>query len=325
MPAFLGGVKLRSLYSNVTPYRQFRFTAEPPHDLYVEECGRVDGLPAVFLHGGPGAGCESYHRGFFDPQRYRLILFDQRGSGRSRPHAALEGNTTPKLIADMECLREHLSIERWVVFGGSWGSTLGLAYAQAHPERVLGLILRGIFLCRRRDIDWFYREGASALFPDYWQDFLDLIPVAERADLLRAYHSRLTGSNEVQRMAAAKAWSVWEARAATLHGNRGVVEHFADPHVALSLARIECHYFVNDCFMPPNQLLNDAHRLKDISGVIVHGRYDIICPLEQAWELHVAWRRARLTIVPGAGHSATESGIMDALVEATDEMADRFA
>lgn len=313
-----------TLYPNVKPYRQFRLSAEAPHDLYVEECGRPDGLPAVFLHGGPGAGCEPYHRGFFDPSRYRTVLFDQRGSGRSRPHAALEGNSTPNLVADIEQLREHLGIERWVVFGGSWGSTLGLAYAQTHPERVLGLILRGIFLCRKRDIDWFYRDGASRLFPDYWRDFLEPIPVGERADLMQAYHRRLTGADEVQRMAAAKAWSIWEGRAATLRGNSNIVEHFADSRVALSLARIECHYFVNNCFMAPDQLLRNADRLRAIPGAIVHGRYDVICPVEQAFELHLAWPQAALTIVLDAGHSATEPGIVNALMRATKDMADRY-
>jgi proline iminopeptidase len=314
-----------SLYTNTMPYRQFRLPVEAPHELYVEECGRADGLPAVFLHGGPGACCEPYHRGFFNPERYRVVLFDQRGSGRSNPHAALEGNSTPQLIADIERLRQHLGIDRWVVFGGSWGSTLGLAYAQAHPDRVLGLILRGIFLCRKRDIDWFYQDGASRVFPDYWQDFLEPIPPVERGSLMHAYYRRLTGDDEVQRMAAAKAWSIWEGRAATLRANADVVGHFAHPHVALSLARIECHYFVNNCFMRPNQLLGEAHRLRDIPGVIVHGRYDMVCPMEQALELHHVWPGAALGIVPDAGHSATEPGTVDALVRATDAMADRFA
>jgi proline iminopeptidase len=313
------------LYADVKPYRQFRLTVEAPHDLYVEECGRPDGLPAVFLHGGPGAGCEPYHRGFFDPKRYRAVLFDQRGSGQSRPHAALDSNTTPNLVADIENLREHLGIERWVVFGGSWGSTLGLAYAEAHPERVSGLILRGIFLCRKRDIDWFYHDGASRLFPDYWRDFIEPIPEPERGDLVQAYYRRLTGADEVQRMAAAKAWSIWEGRTATLRTDPGIVGHFADPHVALSLARIECHYFVNESFMAPDQLLKNAYRLRDIAGTIVHGRYDVVCPLEQALALHSAWPQATLNIIPDAGHSATEPGIVDALVRATDAMADRCA
>ncbi|MBA3732631.1 MAG: prolyl aminopeptidase [Gammaproteobacteria bacterium] len=313
-----------SLYPNVSPYHKFRLPVEDPHELYAEECGRADGLPAVFLHGGPGACCEPYHRGFFNPERYRVVLFDQRGSGRSSPHAALMGNSTPQLVADIERLRAHLGIDRWIVFGGSWGSTLGLAYAQAHPDRVLGLILRGIFLCRKRDIDWFYQDGASRIFPDYWQDFLEPIPPAERVSLMHAYYQRLTGDDEVQRMAAAKAWSVWEGRAATLRANTGVVNHFADPHVALSLARIECHYFVNDCFMTPDQLLRDAHRLRNVPGVIVHGRYDIVCPVEQALVLHQVWPEASLEIVPDAGHSATEPGTIDALVRATDAMADRL-
>jgi proline iminopeptidase len=315
---------LLSLYTNVPPYRQFSLQVEPPHELYVEECGNPNGLPVVFLHGGPGAGCETYHRGFFDPTRYRVVLFDQRSSGRSYPHAALVGNTTAHLVADIERLREHLGIERWVVFGGSWGSTLGLVYAEAHPQRVLGLILRGIFLCRERDIDWFYRDGANRLFPEYWEDFLAPIPAEERADLMQAYHRRLTGVDEVQRMAAAKAWSIWEGRTATLRSNPGVVGHFSDPHVALSLARIECHYFVNNCFLTPNQLLNDAPRLARIPGTIVHGRYDVICPLEQALALHRAWPQATLEIAAEAGHSATEPAVVDALVRATNAMVDRY-
>jgi proline iminopeptidase len=314
-----------SLYADVRPYRQFRLKVEAPHDLYVEECGRLDGLPVLFLHGGPGAGCEPYHRGFFDPKRYRVVLFDQRGCGRSRPHAALHGNTTPSLVEDIENLRGHLGVERWLVFGGSWGSTLGLAYAEEYPGRVLALILRGVFLCRKRDIDWFYHDGANRVFPDYWRDFLEPIAETERADLVQAYYRRLTGVDEVQRMAAAKAWSIWEGRTATLRTNPGVVGHFADPHVALSLARIECHYFVNDCFMAPDQLLQNAHRLRDIPGVIVHGRYDVVCPLEQALDLHRVWPQAKLNVVPDAGHSATEPGIVDALVRATNAMADRYA
>jgi proline iminopeptidase len=279
----------------------------------------------VFLHGGPGAGCEPYHRRFFDPERYRIVLFDQRGSGRSRPYATLEGNTTSKLVADIERLREHLGIERWVVFGGSWGSTLALSYAEICPDRLLGLILRGIFLCRKRDIDWFYRDGASRLFPEYWRDFLEPIPEVERADLVQAYYRRLTSADEVQRTGAAKAWSIWEGRAATLHTNPGVVGYFTDPHVALSLGRIECHYFINNCFMAPNQLLYNACRLQDIPGVIVHGRYDVVCPLEQALKLHFVWPQAEWNVIPDAGHSATEPGIVDALVRATNAMADRYA
>ena len=294
---------------------------EPPHNLYVEECGNHEGIPVLFLHGGPGAGCEPYHRQFFDPKLYRIVLFDQRGCGRSRPHGALESNTTAALIEDIERIRDELEIERWVIFGGSWGSTLGLAYAETHPKCVLGLILRGIFLCRRRDIHWFYQDGANRLFPDYWQDFIGPIPAEERTQLINAYYQRLTGADEVNRMAAAKAWSVWEGRTATLQPNAKVLDQFSNPHVALALARIECHYFKNDAFLEKNQLLWDADRLRGIPGVIVHGRYDAICPLEQAYALHAVWPEGRLEIVQDAGHAASEPGIVDALIKATREMA----
>ena len=313
-----------TLYPEIGPYRNFHLPVGDGHEIYVEECGNAEGLPVVFLHGGPGGGCEPYHRRFFDPGAFRIVLFDQRGCGRSIPHAALAHNTTQDLIADIEAVREQLGIEAWVVFGGSWGSTLGLAYAEAHPERVLGLILRGIFLCRDRDIHWFYQEGASRLYPDLWENFLAPIPAAEHDDLLHAYHRRLTSDDEVMRMSAAKAWSLWEGRTAALTESAAVVEHFGDPFVALSLARIECHYFVNHAFLEPDQLLRDAPRLADIPGVIVHGRYDVICPIEQAWALHRAWPTADLRIIDTAGHAASEPGIAQALVEATIDIADRL-
>ena len=315
---------MQQLYPVIEPYKVHHVPVSDGHTLYVEECGTAAGLPAVFLHGGPGAGCESYHRQFFDPAAYRLVLFDQRGCGRSTPHASLQGNTTRALIEDIETLRQQLGIDRWVVFGGSWGSTLALAYAETHPERVLGLVLRGIFLCRPRDIHWFYQEGASFLLPDQWQDFLQPIPEDERHDMVSAYYRRLTGGDEVAMMAAAKAWSIWEGRSSTLLPRRAVVDHFADSKTALSLARIECHYFMNNSFMRPDQLLADAARLVDIPGVIVHGRYDVVCPLEQAWLLHQAWPESRLEVIQDAGHSATEPGIVDALVTATDQFARRF-
>ncbi len=314
-----------TLYPNIKPYVEHSLAVEPPHVLHVEECGNPRGLPVLFVHGGPGAGCEAYHRRFFDPDVYRIILFDQRGAGRSVPHAELEGNNTQALVSDMERIREHLGIERWVVFGGSWGSALALVYAQTYPERVLGLILRGIFLCRPREIQWFYQDGANRLFPDYWQEFAHPIHEAERGDMLRAYYRLLTGADEIARLTAAKAWSVWEGRTLTLIENRSVVEHFGNPHHALSLARIECHYFINNSFLEENQILRDAHRLRDIPGVMVHGRYDVVCPLESAWELHQAWPQAEFKIIPGAGHAASEPGIVDALVCATRDMARRLA
>lgn len=306
------------LYPPIEPYRVQNLTVDGRHRLYVEESGNPAGLPVLFLHGGPGAGCAAYHRRFFDPAVYRIILFDQRGAGRSTPHAELTGNTTWDLVADMERLREQLGIGRWLLFGGSWGSTLALAYAENHPARVAGLVLRGIFLCRDQEIAWFYQRGASQVFPDYWEAFVAPVAPQQRGDLLHAYHRLLTGEDEVKRMAAAKAWSTWEGRTASLLPDPALVEFFAAPHTALSIARIECHYFVNHAFLRPNQLLADAASLGAIPGVIVQGRYDLICPMASAWELHRAWPASELRIIPDAGHSATEPGIRQALVEATD-------
>jgi proline iminopeptidase len=315
---------MNRLFQPIEPFRTHSLAVSHGHRLYVEECGRPDGLPVVFVHGGPGAGCEIYHRQFFNPDIYRIILFDQRGCGRSLPHAEIAGNDTQALVMDMEAIRDMLGIDRWIVFGGSWGSTLGLVYAETYPVRVLGLILRGIFLCRPRDIHWFYQEGASGLLPDYWQDYLQPIPIAEHGRLVEAYYRRLTGDDELARMAAAKAWATWEGRASTLLPRASVVGHFSNPFTALSLARIECHYFMHDSFLEPDQILRDAKRLHGIPGVIVHGRYDLVCPVEQAWALHKAWPQARLQIIPDAGHSATEEGIVDALVTAADQFALRF-
>jgi proline iminopeptidase len=312
---------MHTLYPEIQPYTTHHLAVEAPHVLYVEECGNPDGIPVVFLHGGPGAGFQPWNRRFFDPELYRIVLFDQRGSGKSTPHASLEGNTTQALVADIERLREFLGVDRWLVFGGSWGSTLGLAYAEAHPDRVTGLILRGIFLCRDQDLRWFYQDGASHVFPDAWEEYERIIPAAERHDFMRAYYKRLTGTDEIARMAAAKAWSIWEGMCSTLRPSNSVVDHFADPHTAFSLARIECHYFVNDTFMQPGQLLADAHKLADIPGVIVHGRYDMVCPLDNAFALHKVWPQAELHIIRDAGHSAAEPGIIDALVKATKDFA----
>ena len=316
---------MHTLYPEIQPYVTHSLAVEAPHVLYVEECGNPRGIPVLFVHGGPGAGCEDYHRRFFDPEIYRIVLFDQRGCGRSTPHAELAGNTTQALVADIERIREHLGIEWWVLFGGSWGSTLSLVYAETHPERVAGLILRGIFLCRPREIEWFYQEGASRLFPDLWQEYLAPIPQSERDDLLHAYYRRLTGEDELSRMAAAKAWSLWEGRTSTLRGSKAVEDHFANPFTALSLARIESHYFVNDSFLEPNQILRDAGHLQGIPGTIVHGRYDVVCPVESAWQLHAAWPESKLHIIADAGHSATEPGITDALIRATIAMGENLS
>jgi proline iminopeptidase len=315
---------MSDLYPEILPFSNHRLAVDERHTLYLEESGSRDGIPVLFLHGGPGSGCESYHRRFFHPSRYRAILFDQRGAGRSLPHAELQDNSTQLLIGDIEKIRKHLGIDQWLLFGGSWGSTLALAYAEAHPERVLGLVLRGIFLCREQEIRWFYQQGASRIFPDYWQDFIAPIPPQERDDLLAAYHRRLTGSDEVARMAAAKAWSLWEGRTASLLPDSSVIDHFADPRTALSLARIECHYFVNNTFLRPNQLLDEVSKIAEIPGIIVQGRYDLICPMESAWELHQNWPASELNIVADAGHSAAEPGIRSALVEATNRFAERL-
>jgi proline iminopeptidase len=290
------------------------------HELYVEQSGNMNGIPVVFLHGGPGGSCEPAHRRFFDPEKYRIILFDQRGCGKSRPHASLQQNTTQDLIQDIEKLRLKLGVDQWVVFGGSWGSTLALAYAESYPDRVLGLVLRGIFLCRPQDIDWFYQQGASRLFPEAWQDFLQPIPENERQDMIAAYHRRLVSDNELERMAAAKAWSIWEGSTATLRPSTKVLDYFSDPHTALSIARIECHYFINKGFMQENQLLDNLDKIKHIPGYIVQGRYDVICPIDQAFALNRLWPKSQLKIIPDAGHAASEKGITQALIESTNAM-----
>ena len=313
---------MREIYPAIQPYAIHSIAVGKPHVLYVEECGNPNGVPVVFLHGGPGAGCEPHHRRYFNPEKYRIVLFDQRGCGRSKPHAELSANTTWDLVGDMEIIRNKLGIERWMVFGGSWGSTLALAYSETYPEKVTGLVLRGIFLARKRDIDWFYQWGTRYLFPDYWQDFEAPVAEADRHDMVPAYYKLLTSNDEQIRLRAAHAWSVWEGRTATLLHDEGVVGHFSATHTALSLARIECHYFMHDSYFRPNQLVEDAHKLKDIPGYIVHGRYDVICPVEQAWELYRAWPSAKLNIIADAGHSVVEKGITDALIAATDELGD---
>ncbi|HET6655724.1 MAG TPA: prolyl aminopeptidase [Gammaproteobacteria bacterium] len=316
---------MRDFYPAIEPYNTRRIQVSDVHNLYVEECGNADGIPIVFLHGGPGGGIEAKNRRFFDPERFRIVLFDQRGSGRSTPHAELTDNNTQALIGDIETVRETLGVDRWGVFGGSWGSTLALAYAEAHPDRVIDLILRGIFLCRRSDLEWFYQEGASHIFPDHFEDFLAPIPDAERGDMMQAYYRRLTADDAETRHGAAKAWSLWEGRCSTLLPNDDVVSFFSDPAVALAIARIECHYFVNDIFMRPNQLIEEAGRLADIPGTIVQGRYDVVCPADGAWALHRAWPKARFEFVADAGHASTEPGIRTALMNATDALADRLA
>ncbi len=309
------------LYPPIKPYVQHSLQVDELHHLHIEECGNPEGIPILFVHGGPGGSYSPIHRQFFNPRLYRIVLFDQRGCGKSRPHGCLTNNTTAHLIEDMEKIRQHLGIEQWVLFGGSWGSTLSLLYAQSYPARVLGMILRGIFLCRPQDIYWFYQEGASRLFPDYWQDFIAPIPEEKRAQLVQAYYEILTGENEVLRMKAAEAWSVWEGRASTLETDEKLVKHFAKPHHALAMARIECHYFVHDSFIEPNQILDQAHLLPQVPITLIHGRYDVVCPIDQAYALAEKLPEAEFQISPTSGHSALEIDILERLVQATDKMA----
>ncbi len=292
------------------------------HSLYIQQSGNLEGVPVVYLHGGPGGGCSDWFRQFFDPDKYHLIMFDQRGAGKSTPHASLENNTTADLVSDIEKIREHLSIDKWMVFGGSWGSTLALAYAQVHAHRVTALVLRGIFLCRQQDIRWFYQEGASRVFPDYWQDFIAPIPEVDRGDLLSAYYHILTGDDHEKKLEAAKAWSVWEGRTVTLMPDPAYAANFAAPEFALAFARIESHYFYHQCFMQDNHLLNEIDKIRNIPGVIIHGRYDLVCPVAQAYELAQAWPEAELHIIDDAGHAASEPSIAAALIAATDQLAD---
>jgi proline iminopeptidase len=310
---------MRELYPEIEPFDIGMLEVDTRHRLYYEQCGNPQGKPVVLLHGGPGAGCSAKMRRFHDPRHYRIVLFDQRGAGRSTPHADLVDNTTWDLVADIERLREHLGIERWQVFGGSWGSTLALAYAEAHPRRVTELVLRGIFMLRRWELEWFYQGGANRLFPDAWEQYLAAIPEVERGDLISAYNRRLTSADEATRLSAARAWSVWEASTSLLLQDEAFIEGHRDPHFALSFARIESHYFVHGGFFDvEDQLLRDAHRLAGIPGVIVHGRNDVVCPIQNAWELQKAWPQAKLLISPSAGHSAYEPENAAALVEATD-------
>lgn len=313
----------RTLYPPVEAYRQGFVDRPGGHRIYFEESGNPRGKPVVFLHGGPGGGTDPKQRRFFDPARYRIVLFDQRGCGKSTPHASLEDNTTWHLVGDMEALRAELGIERWQLFGGSWGSTLALAYAETHPERVTELVLRGIFLITRRELEWFYQRGTSELFPDAWERYLAEIPAEERGDLLGAYHRRLTSADPEVRLRAARAFSRWEASTSTLHVDPAVIERFGADEFALAFARIEAHYFVNRGFFSrERQLLEDVDRIRHLPAVIVQGRYDVVCPLVTAWELHRAFPEADFRVVPDAGHSAFEPGTVHELVLATDRFAE---
>ncbi|WP_323122004.1 prolyl aminopeptidase [Burkholderia alba] len=309
------------MYPPIEPYEHGFLETGDGHRVYWELCGNPRGKPAVFLHGGPGGGCNAQHRRLFDPSRYNILLFDQRGCGRSTPNASLENNTTWDLVADMERLRTMMGVDAWLVFGGSWGSTLALAYAETHPERVSALIVRGIFTVRRAELLWYYQEGASWLFPDLWDEYLAPIPPAERGDLMAAYRRRLVGDDEAAKREAARAWSLWEGRTITLLPDADLAKIFGDEDFSVAFARIENHYFVHQGFMEEGQLLRDAGRLADIPGVIVQGRYDVATPARTAWELSKAWPRAQFEIVSDAGHAYNEPGILRALLTATDRFA----
>ena len=309
------------LYPPLEPFKTGVLDTGDGHQIYWEMCGNPHGKPAVFLHGGPGAGCSPDHRRLFDPARYCVLLFDQRGCGRSQPHASLENNTTWHLVADIERLRAMLGAPQWLVFGGSWGSTLALAYAETHPERVSELVVRGIFTVRQAELQWYYQQGASALFPDLWAAYLAPIPVAERGDLMTAYRKRLVGDDVGVRLEAARAWSLWEGQTITLLPDPAAVAKYGDAEYALAFARIENHYFVHKGWLEEGQLIRDAHKLAKIVGVIVQGRYDMACPAQTAWNLHRAWPQADFHMVEGAGHAFNEPGILAQLMAATDRFA----
>ena len=312
----------RTLYPELQPYRTGRLPVSGGHELYFEESGNPQGKPVIFLHGGPGGGTEPRMRRYFDPSRYRIVLLDQRGCGKSTPFASLDENTTWHLVADIEALRQQLGIERWQVFGGSWGSTLALAYAETHPERVSELVLRGIFLLTPEEIRWFYQEGTSWIFPDFWQEFWEHIPAPERGDMLRAYHARLTSPDPAVQRAAARIWSTWEGRTSRLIPDPDLIARFGADEFSLAFARIEAHYFVHDAWLGGGRgLLENVGKIRGIPGVIVHGRYDVVCPVKNAWDLHRAWPESELIIVPDAGHSASEPGNIHELVGATDRFA----
>lgn len=310
-----------TLYPNLEPYSQDYLSADG-HEIYYEECGNPDGKPAIFLHGGPGGGGGTNVRRFFNPEIYRIVVFDQRGCGRSRPHGCLENNTTWDLVEDIEKIKQILKIEKWLVFGGSWGSTLSLAYAQRYPNSVSELVLRGIFMLRKKELDWFYQYGASKIFPDAWEKFLEPIDKKNRDDLIGAYHKIFDGDDEQKKLEAAVAWSKWEASASTLIYKPEIINSFSNPKFALAFALIENHYFINEGFLEnENQLISteSINKIRHIPTKIIQGRYDIVCPMETAWELYRNWPEAELIIAPSSGHSAFEKEITHFLVSATDE------
>lgn len=312
---------LRTLYPPIEPYETGMLDVGDGHLVYYERSGNAGAKPALFLHGGPGGGVSPDHRRLFDPELYDVLLFDQRGCGRSTPHAGLEANTTWHLVADIERLRVIAGVEKWLVFGGSWGSTLALAYAQTHPERVSELVLRGIYTVTRAELNWFYQYGVSEMFPEKWERFQAPIPEAERQDMMGAYRKRLTSDDPAVQIEAAKAWSTWEGETITLLPRPDVSADHSDVHFALAFARLENHYFIHDCWLEEGQLLRDAGKLRAIPGTIVHGRYDMPCPVRYAYALHKAWPEADFHLIEGAGHSYSEPGILDRLIRATDRYA----
>ncbi len=308
------------LFPEIESYNQGFLKVSDIHTMYYEEAGNPNGKPILFLHGGPGGGLHDKYKRYFDPNFYRIVLFDQRGCGKSTPHSELRENTTHHLISDIEKLREHLNINEWVVFGGSWGSTLSLCYAIAHPDKVLGLILRGIFLCRKEEINWFYQEGAHNIYPDEWEKYISIIPEDERDDLVKAYYKRLTGDDYEEQLKSARAWSKWEGATSRLLQDPELISHFDEPNTAIAFAKIECHYFIHNIFLDSdNYILENAKNINHIPTKIVHGRYDIVCPVKNAWDLHKAMPDAELRIIPDSGHSISEPGITKELIKATED------
>ncbi|KTC99913.1 prolyl aminopeptidase [Legionella erythra] len=312
---------MHTLYPAIQPYKRHELAVDSLHTLYLEETGNPEGLPVIALHPGPGAGGSAYLRRFFDPQVYRIIIFDQRGCGRSLPHSEIRHNTTQDLLDDIDTIRTHLSINRFMLFGGGWGSLLALLYAELYPQQVCGLLLHRIFLGRPRDVAWFYQQGASLIYPDYWQEFLSIVPTDRRSEIPQYYAECLQGNNELARMSAAKNWALWQARCSSLQPHLSVIDQYSEPHFALALATLESHYIVNHYFIEENQVLNNAHKIRHVPTYLVHGRYDMVCPLAGAWDLHRALPTSNLSIVRDAGHSDREAGIIDALVCAAKEMA----
>ncbi|PWU22077.1 MAG: prolyl aminopeptidase [Bdellovibrio sp.] len=312
---------MREFYPEIEPFMTGRLKVSSLHEIYYEQVGNPKGDPIVFLHGGPGGGLSDDYRRYFDPSHYRVVLLDQRGCGQSTPYAELKENTTWDLVKDIEKLREHLKIEKWKVFGGSWGSTLSLTYAVTHPDRVTALVLRGIFLCRPSELRWFYQEGANQVFPDFWEPYRDFIPPNERHDFMGAYHRRLISPDEKLRLEAARIWSIWEGSTSHLYFKQEYADDYGDPVKAVAFARIECHYFMNNAFFPSeNYLMENIGRIRHIPGTIVQGRYDMVCPARSAWDLHRGWPESKLVMVPDAGHAASEPGTRSALIEATDSL-----